>query len=112
METGLQEARLAELHTRALRLRDAWSAAWSGLVPVPGDAPTRAHAALARLAASTQLMEAISWLLVRHAGDATPTRRHAGAHAPRGLTGERATVAAAIDRLYGEILALDAGHEA
>lgn len=109
--SGVQEARLAALHTRALRLRDALQAAWSGPVPVPGDAATRAQAAHARLTAATQLMETISWLLVRHAGDVTPRRWHAGTRPPRGLTGERATVAVAIDRLYAEVLAIDAGHE-
>lgn len=110
---GLQEARLSELHARALRLGDALRAVWSVPMPVAIDPPTRAHAALARLTAATQLMETISWLLVRHAGGTTVTQWHAGsAPAPRGLTGERATVAAAIDALYAQVVAIDRGSEA
>lgn len=107
----LQGARLTELHTEALRLGDAMRAALARPVNVEGNAATRAHAAMARITAATQLMETISWLLVRHAGGSTPTRWHAGRHAPRGLTGERAMVAAAIDRLYARIVAIDQGSE-
>lgn len=96
------------MHARALRLGDTLRTVWPGNAPLAGDAPVRAQTAMTRLAAATQLMETISWLLIRHAGDARPSRWHAGrCTVPRCVTGERATVAAAIDRLYAEIIAID-----
>ena len=109
-ETTLQGADLDSLHLAALSLRDAARVAFA--TPEPAARPaTRAHAELARLTAATQLNEVISWLLVRHAGRALSLCWHVGgAQASRGLTGERAKVAAAIDRLYARIIAIDAGH--
>lgn len=105
----LQEGRLMELHAEALHLGDAMRAAFAQPARVHGDAALRASAAMARLNAATQLMEAISWLLVRHAGGTAPTCWHVGASRGHGLTGDRATVAARIDNLYARIIAIDAG---
>jgi hypothetical protein len=108
-DVGLQGARLVELHATALDLRDAMNAAFAQPSRVHGDAETRARAAMARLTAATQMMEIMSWLLVRHAGSDLQMRWHTQLQAPRGLSGQRATVAAAIDRLYAELVAINAG---
>ena len=109
--SALQGAYLDSLHAAALGLRDAARAAFA-TAEAAADPATRARHELARLNAATQLNEMISWLLVRHASRALPLRWHVGsAPGSRGLTGDRATVAAAIDRLYARIIAIDAGDE-
>ena len=108
-QTALQGADLDSLHAAALRLRDAARVAFANPEPA-ADPVTRARHELARLDAATQLNEMISWLLVRHAGRALPLRWHVGStRSAYGLTGERAIVAAAINRLYARIIAIDAG---
>ncbi len=120
-ENALQEgggpispAVLANLHEGAMRLGARHRAAFAGNWRVALDAPARAAATIAALHASTQLMEAMSWLLRAQAEVASVPRAPAAwragpATATRALTGERADLARAVDILYRDIVATDAG---
>ena len=106
---GVPPAVLAQLHGDAMRLGARIRATF------PGDwrdtlAPhARARATIAALHASTQLMEAMSWLLRAQAGSLGTATWHAGASTPVPALGtERAGIATAIDRLYADIIAADA----
>ena len=104
---------LAMLHDAAIRLgdmaRDSFSGDWrAGLEPAP-----RAAATIAALAASTQLMEAMSWLLTRQAvllGETPePLLTVWRARTPDfdALRGDGRELAKSIDRLYRHIVELE-----
>ncbi len=131
-EFGLQEvgkpispAVLANLHEGALRLGARHRTAFAGNWRASLDAPARVAATIAALHASTQLMEAMSWLLRAQAEVASvprapaqwragpaPSLRAPGGTSRSALTGERADLARAVDILYRDIVATDAGTHA
>ena len=100
-----------------MRLGARHRAAFAGNWRTSLDAPARATATIAALHASTQLMEAMSWLLRAQAEVASvpraPAAWRAGPATPtRVLTGERADLVRAVDTLYRDIVATDAGSHA
>ena len=74
----------------------------------------RARATVAAMTVSTQLMETMSWLLVRQGvvlgelSEPPPPVWRARAADPDALTGENALLARAVDRLYQHIRGLAA----
>ncbi len=115
MAAGLQEVDptlLASLHEAAMRLgseaRKRFAGEWR-----PADPAARAVATVAGLTVSTQLMEAMSWLLSAQAvaagerRDPGPATWHAGPADPAGIAsiGE---LAETTDRLYRRIIQADA----
>lgn len=111
---GVDAATLAALHDDAMRLGARLRAAFPGSWRDRLDPAARATVTIAALLASTQLMEAMSWLLRAQSGRMSPSPAwHAGrATAAAALGPERGAVAAGIDRLYARVIATDAAARA
>ena len=104
---------VSQLHDMALRLGEEARRQFAGDWRQGMDAPMRATATIGAAVVSTRLMEAMTWLLTaqavvaREVRDPGPARWQAGAQ-PAALAGRLGELAAAVDRLYGRIVAADA----